>query len=147
MIRVRIHGGEELKARLEELAKRKAKAILRGALRAAGGHLRDQIKAAAPVDTGTLRDAIRSGGAKGEGGQLRAKVFVSMKQKKPRKTGETRRLAKNGKLIAPFYWAFLEYGTRFRPARPFMRPVFRAEAEAAVDVAAAYARERIEKEA
>lgn len=147
MIKVRIHGGEELKARLEELAKRKAKAILRGALRAAGGHLRDEIRAAAPVDTGTLRDAIRSAGAKGEGGKLRAKVFVSMKQKKPRKTGETRRLGDNGKPIAPFYWDFLERGTRLRPAQPFIRPAFRSEAEAAVDVAATYARDRIEKEA
>lgn len=145
-VKVEIRGAEELKARLEELSKRKMKNIARGYVTAAAAFLRDEIRSATPVDTGLLQRAIRAKRNRGEADVARASVFVSMKQRKPRKDG-TSRVAKNGKEIAPFYWRFIEYGTRFRPARPFMRPTFQTRAEAAIDVAAAYARRRLAEEA
>jgi HK97 gp10 family phage protein len=35
-------------------------------------------------------------------------------------------------LVSPaaFYWRFIEYGTRFQPARPFVRPAAEAETNA-----------------
>lgn len=145
-VEIKIKGAEELKARLEELSKRKMKNIARGYTSAAAAFLKEKVRDAAPVDTGLLRRAIRSKRKRGDADTARAIVFVSMAQKRPKKNSGSR-VSKDGKEIAPFYWRFLEYGTRFRPAQPFMRPTFEREAGAAVEVAAAYARERLAREA
>ena len=100
--------------------------------------LRDAIKQAAPVDTGTLRDNIVSmRGAMRLGGGERQVVRVMPDYGQYANTRHNRRKQQVGKLYEmggpAYYWRFIEYGTKHQAARPFIRPTGAANAQRVID--------------
>ena len=123
---VRIEGLENLKRKLAEVPKAMRKRVLRNALAAGAREVRDVAKRNAPVMTlgtslkapyrkpGTVKQAIRVRTSKADRRAGDVGVFVNVR---PAKAGQ--RGAKNPN--DPFYWRFLEFGTRKMPARPFLQ--------------------------
>ena len=123
---VRIEGLDELKRKLAEVPKAMRKRVLRNALAAGAREVRDVAKRNAPVLTlgtslnapyrkpGTVKQAIRVRTSKADRRAGDVGVFVNVR---PAKAGQ--RGAKNPN--DPFYWRFLEFGTRKMPARPFLQ--------------------------
>lgn len=133
MISAKVHGIPELKAALAGIVPKLRRQALRNALAAGARIVRDDAKRRAPVLQPTLRAPYRKAGtvrkaivvrtskrarAKGDVG-----VFVNVR---PAKTGQ--RGAKNPS--DPFYWRFLEFGTRKMAARAFLQPATARLAEA-----------------
>ena len=123
---VRIEGLDNLKRKLSEVPKAMRKRVLRNALAAGAREVRDVAKRNAPVMTlgtslnvpyrkpGTVKQAIRVRTSKADRRAGDVGVFVNVR---PAKAGQ--RGAKNPN--DPFYWRFLEFGTRKMPARPFLQ--------------------------
>ncbi len=125
---VRVDGLDEAIAALRALPARLRKRALRNALAAGGRVIRDVARRGAPVinpaaapvlkgwrKPGTLKRAIvvRTSKAARRAGDLG--VFVNVR---PAKAGQ--RGAKNP--LDPFYWRFVEFGTRHSRPQPFLRP-------------------------
>ena len=123
---VRIEGLDELKRKLSEVPKAMRKRVLRNALAAGAREVRDVAKRNAPVMTlgtslkapyrkpGTVKQAIRVRTSKADRRAGDVGVFVNVR---PAKAGQ--RGAKNPN--DPFYWRFLEFGTKKMPAKPFLQ--------------------------
>jgi HK97 gp10 family phage protein len=123
---VRIDGLDEFKRKLSEVPKAMRKRVLRNALAAGAREVRDVAKRNAPVLTlgtslkapyrkpGTVKQAIRVRTSKADRRAGDVGVFVNVR---PAKAGQ--RGAKNPN--DPFYWRFLEFGTKKMPARPFLQ--------------------------
>ncbi len=123
---VRIEGMDEFKRKLAEVPKAMRKRVLRNALAAAAREVRDVAKRNAPVMTlgtslkapyrkpGTVRDAIRVRTSKADRKAGDVGVFVNVRPAKAANRG-----AKNPN--DPFYWRWLEFGTRKMAARPFLQ--------------------------
>ena len=123
---VRIEGLDNLKRKLAEVPKAMRKRVLRNALAAGAREVRDAAKRSAPVMTlgtslnapyrkpGTVKQAIRVRTSKADRRAGDVGVFVNVR---PAKSGQ--RGAKNPN--DPFYWRFLEFGTKKMPARPFLQ--------------------------
>ena len=123
---VRIEGLDELKRKLSEVPKAMRKRVLRNALAAGAREVRDVAKRNAPVLTlgtslkapyrkpGTVKQAIRVRTSKADRRAGDVGVFVNVR---PAKAGQ--RGAKNPN--DPFYWRFLEFGTKKMPAKPFLQ--------------------------
>lgn len=123
---VQVKGLDELKRKLADVPKALRKRVLRNALAAGAREVRDVAKRNAPVLTlgtsmkapyrkpGTVRDAIRVRTSKADRKAGDVGVFVNVR---PAKTGA--RGAKNPN--DPFYWRFLEFGTKKMPAKPFLQ--------------------------
>ena len=142
---VRIEGLDELKRKLAEVPKAMRKRVLRNALAAGAREVRDVAKRNAPVLTlgtslkapyrkpGTVKQAIRVRTSKADRRAGDVGVFVNVR---PAKSGQ--RGAKNPN--DPFYWRFLEFGTKKMPARPFLQ-----RATSALPKALAIFQERVAK--
>ena len=123
---VQVKGLDELKRKLAEVPKAMRKRVLRNALAAAAREVRDVAKRNAPVMTlgtslkapyrkpGTVRDAIRVRTSKADRKAGDVGVFVNVRPAKAANRG-----AKNPN--DPFYWRWLEFGTRKMAARPFLQ--------------------------
>ena len=123
---VRIEGLDNLKRKLAEVPKAMRKRVLRNALAAGAREVRDVAKRNAPVMTlgtslkapyrkpGTVKQAIRVRTSKADRRAGDVGVFVNVR---PAKSGQ--RGAKNPN--DPFYWRFLEFGTKKMQARPFLQ--------------------------
>ncbi len=123
---VQVKGLDELKRKLADVPKALRKRVLRTALAAGAREVRDVAKRNAPVlnlgtsmkapyrKAGTVRDAIRVRTSKADRRAGDVGVFVNVR---PAKAGQ--RGAKNPN--DPFYWRFLEFGTKKMPARPFLQ--------------------------
>jgi HK97 gp10 family phage protein len=123
---VRIEGLDNLNRKLAEVPKAMRNRVLRNALAAGAREVRDVAKRNAPVMTlgtslkapyrkpGTVKQAIRVRTSKADRRAGDVGVFVNVR---PAKSGQ--RGAKNPN--DPFYWRFLEFGTRKMPARPFLQ--------------------------
>ena len=122
----RIEGLDNLKRKLAEVPKAMRKRVLRNALAAGAREGRDVAKRNAPVMTmgtslkapyrkpGTVKQAIRVRTSKADRRAGDVGVFVNVR---PAKAGQ--RGAKNPN--DPFYWRFLEFGTKKMPAKPFLQ--------------------------
>lgn len=143
---VRLEGIDKLRAALAEASATIRKKAVRGALREAGKVIQAAARAAAPVlavptDTrasGTVRKAIAVRASRFARQQGDEGVFINVRPAKGAKykaTGhkllgvkwKTRQLVRVSQRGAnsptdPFYWRFLEFGTRKMAARPFLRP-------------------------
>lgn len=118
---LKIEGLDELKKTLAEIPEKLRRRALLNALRAAARVVRDASKAAAPVlqaptanrASGTVRRAIsvRTSKQAKQGGDVGA--FVNVRPAKGQNRG-----AKSP--TDPFYWRFLQFGTRKMDARPFL---------------------------
>ena len=142
---VRIEGLDEFKRKLAEVPKAMRKRVLRTALAAGAREVRDVAKRNAPVMTlgtslkapyrkpGTVKQAIRVRTSKADRRAGDVGVFVNVR---PAKAGQ--RGAKNPN--DPFYWRFLEFGTKKMPAKPFLQ-----RATSALPKALAIFQERVAK--
>ena len=123
---VRIEGLDEFKRKLAEVPKAMRKRVLRTALAAGAREVRDVAKRNAPTlslgsalkapyrKPNTIKQAIRVRTSKADRRAGDVGVFVNVR---PAKAGQ--RGAKNPN--DPFYWRFLEFGTKKMPARPFLQ--------------------------
>ena len=126
-IRLQASGLEELTDMLKNVAPRSANNIMRNAVTDLARDVRDEMKAKAPKDTGTLQKAIKAKRNRGKKDVLEASVIITH--------------GKGAKYDA-FYWHFIEFGTAAyqvgdvrasgqgrakmnlaaQPARPFITP-------------------------
>lgn len=148
----RVEGLEQLDARLRELTTQLRARVLRNALSAGAREVRNAARRSAPVlragtalkapyrKPGTVRDAIRVRTSKVAKRSGDVGVFVNVKPLPGNKYKRTTtRLPFTGKKVKkfvlvkrtersaknpndPFYWRFLEFGTRRMSARPYLRP-------------------------
>jgi len=100
-------GAEELKEKLTELIPRESKNLLRRVTLDMAKDLRDEIRPAAPVETGTLQKAIVAKRDRGTRESIEASVTIT-----------------KGKSAThdAWYWHFIEFGTVFHAAQPFIIP-------------------------
>lgn len=139
-LKVQLRGVEDLKRALRQSpAKIRAKAVRR-ALTLAGRVIRDEAKARAPLlqmptpyrTRGTVkrRIAVRPSRFARQAGD--EGVFVGVRPIRGRA-----QIARYGRAGArnpndPYYWRFLEFGTRKMAARPFLGPAARTRGEQAI---------------
>lgn len=124
MISAKVSGIPELKAALAGLVPKLRRQALRNALAAGARVVRDEARRRAPVLQPTLRAPYRKPGTV-------RKAVVVRTSKVARRAGDVGmfvnvRPAKRGQRGAkspndPFYWRFLEFGTRKMEARPFLQ--------------------------
>ena len=133
MISAKVNGIPELKAALAGLVPKLRRQALRNALAAGARVVRDEARRRAPVLQPTLRAPYRKPGTVRKAVLVRTSktarragdvgVFVNVR---PAKRGQ--RGAKNPN--DPFYWRFLEFGTKKMAARPFLQAGARKLADA-----------------
>ncbi len=123
--RVPVQGLAELKAKFAEIPRAMRRRVLRTGLAAGARQVRDAAKRSAPVlslrsslkapyrKPGTVRKAIAVRNSKSARRQGDVGVFVNVR---PAKTGQ--RGAKNPN--DPFYWRFINFGTRWVRGARFM---------------------------
>lgn len=144
---IKLDGLAELKRTLEALPERLGDRVAVGALRSGARVIRKAAIDKAPVlkapnkyrKPGTLRKAIKIAKSK------RDKFGVYIGMRKLSKAKGQKPGAKNPD--DPFYWFFVEFGTKHMPAQPFLRPAFEEKKLAAIAAFSAYARKRVVKEA
>lgn len=135
MIEVRVRGLPDLKAALLGLTPALRRRAIRNALSAAARVVRDEARRVVPVLQPALRSPYRRPGT--------LKRAISVRPSKiARRAGDIGvfvnvRPAKRGLRGAkvptdPFYWRFVEFGTRKMAARPFLQPAARKLPEALV---------------
>ena len=105
-----VEGGEALSARLKALAKGIDVDLAEEAMLEAADPMRLAASANAPVRTGLLAGDIALAAQAQEPGAANVAI----------------RIAK------AFYWQFVEFGTRFMPSHPFIRPAYDAEKDGTV---------------
>jgi len=119
-----VRGIPEMKAAFSDMTAALRKRVLRNALSAGARVVRDDAKRNAPVlaaenmtapyrKPGTVRQAIRVRTSKASRRAGNVGVFVNVKPAGPGQRGAK---SKND----PFYWRFLNFGTRKMSARPFL---------------------------
>jgi HK97 gp10 family phage protein len=115
MIRVKVFGVAELRRNLAALPPDVAKFALTVACREAAEVLRARMEETVPRDEGTLAASL------------------AVQYRKPTKKLSQRYLV--GPTRRGFYGYYLEWGTRFIAARPWMRPAFAQGAQSALNAA------------
>jgi len=107
-MKIEIEGVKKLEKRLKSLEPKVGKGIVRGALKDAAKPLLQEAKERVPVKSGDLKKSLR---------------VRTMKRKKGRYGVEM--ATKDGWFKGDqYYGAFLEFGTKNMPAKPFMRPAY-----------------------
>jgi len=124
MISAKVRGIPELKAALAGIVPKLRRQALRNALAAGARVVRDEARRRAPVLQPTLKAPYRKPGTVQKAISVRTSkiarrsgdvgVFVNVR---PAKRGQ--RGAKNQN--DPFYWRFLEFGTKHMTERPFLQ--------------------------
>lgn len=121
-----VSGLDELKRKLAEIPKAMRRRVLRNALAAGAREVRDTARRAAPVlslvaslkapyrKPGTVKQAISVRTSKLDRKDGNVGVFVNVR---PAKKGARGAKSPND----PFYWRFLEFGTKKMAARSFMQ--------------------------
>lgn len=146
-----VSGLSELDRLLKELPAKIEGNIMRGAVRAGAKVMETRAKELVPVDDGDLRDSIKVS-AKSKRGQVSATVRAGGKKAfyaHMVEFGTARHLIKPKKRKSLFF-AGLASEVVDHPgssAKPFMRPALDNNQREAVDAAASYIRQRLEKEA
>lgn len=125
---VEVKGLKELSQALQELPRHIQGKALGAAVKAGADIIRDQAKANVAILTGATQKNIVAYRAKGsKPDDITYEVGITMKKKYPRrikkaKSGTWGRIGSEN--WPPFYWRFLEFGTRKMAARPFLRPAW-----------------------
>jgi len=154
-----VKGLDKLKAALQQMPDRIRKRAVGKALRAAGRIIRDEARARVPVLSepsknrrpGVLKRAIAVRRSKIAARQRLVGVFINVRPLKSVLAGtkSATRKAALGPVGAnnpndPFYWRFIEFGTRKMRARPFLADAAKKLPQAA-DVFIAIASEEINR--
>lgn len=105
---IKIDGLPEVHQLLAQVAPREARNLNRAAIHAVAGEIRDEAKVRAPVDTRTLKRALKA---------------IRRRPRDPDKPFSDVRVEEGTSARHDaWYWHFLEYGTVKQPARPFIGP-------------------------
>jgi HK97 gp10 family phage protein len=151
-----VQGMAQLSAMLKGLPDKLAKKHLRAAVGAGAALVRNDAKARAPVSSGgkpkgaspsgTLKKSIimKSIPEKSRGEQQTFYV-VARRGKKLQKVSRRRKGGTVTVNLDAYYWRFIEFGTKFITAHPFMRPAFEAQKNAAVEAIAARLKSGLEQ--
>lgn len=147
---VRLEGVDELKRALAGAAGKIRKQAVRGALRKAAAPVARAARSAAPVlsapimsatrgvirKPGTVRKAIAIRNSKEARRQGDEAVYVGVKPLTRRGGYSKGKFGKAGKYNPddPFYWWWLEFGTRRMRARPFLKPAADQQGATAVGI-------------
>lgn len=126
-----LRGVDDLKRTLAALNAESATKVGTVATREGAKIVKEAFVAAAPVGTeGTIRTRTTKKGktVKADYGRLRDNIII----RKVRGTNQHQIKFAVG-VGAAFWGMFLEFGTRFMPARPWMRPAFDAAAARVID--------------
>lgn len=107
MIAAHVVNEDAIREQLKEFLPKEVHNIARRALTRLAADLRDQIKSDAPVDEGTLWQAVTSRRERGSKMEAVAAVWITK--------------GKSAQHDA-WYWHFVEFGTLTQPARPFIVP-------------------------
>jgi len=115
------------------------KNIMNGSTRAAAVVIQKEARALVPTETGNLKKSIvvRKRRAR-KNTKTVYSVAITYKRQKENKED----IKNDG-----YYGVFVEYGTKFIAARPFMRPAFNRKWRSTVKVAREYIAKRVEREA
>lgn len=138
---VRLQGIDDLKRALDEASSAIRKKAVRGALREAGKVIQAAARSAAPVlasptktrRPGTVKRNIVVRASKFARKDGNEGVYVSVRGIKG--AARVKRFGKAGASNPndPYYWRFVEMGTRKMAARPFMRSAADSKGKEAVD--------------
>jgi len=120
----------KLNRKLKTLESKVEKKLTRQALRAGAKIIAKEAKLRAPVDTGELKSKIKVWALKRSRKRIGVLVGTSAKEY----TGDQ------------FYAAFVEYGTKDMPAKPFMGPAAEAKGPEAAAVVGKTLADGIERE-
>ena len=150
---VKVHGLQELSQTLMKLPAELEKRVIMGALRAAGQTIRKDAMARAPIlekpdprrRAGTLRKNISVRRVKGKTAVYVGVFGASRKKIAAFKAAGGGKGANNPD--DPYYWKWVEFGTKKMAARPFLRPAFEAQKYEALRMFEVYMRKRLAKEA
>ena len=149
---IKVHGLQELSQTLMKLPAELEKRVIMGALRAAGQTIRKEAMARAPIlqepdprrRAGTLLKSISVRRVKGKVAVYVGVFGLSGKRMAAFKAGGGTKGANNPD--DPYYWKWVEYGTKKMAARPFLRPAFEAKKFEAIRLFEAYMKKRLDKE-
>lgn len=151
---LKVDGLDELKRALDALSPRLKRKVIRSAITGAARIVAREASKNAPVLKGehphrlpgTIRKSIKAKASRvynGSGDEVGAYVAVSKRRGLGGKAG-----ARNP--FDPFYWKFLEFGTKKMAAREFMRPALEAKTPEVIEyfsrrLAAAIEKENLKK--
>ena len=147
-----VQGLPELHATLMKLPKELEKRVIMGALRSAGQVIRKEAMARAPIlqepdprrRAGTIRKNISVRRVKGKIAVYVGVFNASRKSIAAYKAAGGKKGSDNPD--DPFYWAWVEFGTKKKGAQPFLRPAFEAKKFEAIRNFEAYMKKRLDKE-
>lgn len=135
---IQLTGFKELAAALRELPERVARNGLRAAVNAGATVIKKQAITKAPEDTGALKANFYQKQIREQSGPMQQTFYVGVRKgvAKYANNKANKRAGKAGQAYkddgTTFYWKFLEFGTSKMTPRPFLRPAFEQEKEAAV---------------
>lgn len=139
-VEIKLEGFDQLARQLRELPQALAKNALRAAVNAGATEVRKEVQARAPVLTGRLRKSVYQAQVR-ELSSLYRQVYIVGVRSGPKRT----KTGAKDRSRDAFYWRFLEFGTRYIAARPFLRPALATKKGAAIEAMARKLRERIER--
>lgn len=145
---VKVEGLSDLKKAIAELTGDLKRKVIRAALRDAAKPMQRAAVVAAPMLKkdhphrlpGTLKKSIVTKASKrfrGQNGEIGVYISVAKRKRLGGKAG-----ARNP--FDPFYWRFLEFGTKKMSARPFLKPAFEANTHNAIQIFQARLKTRID---
>lgn len=142
---LKIDGLRELRDAMIQLPQNIGRNVLRGGVNAASEIVRKDAQTKAKKGpTGRLRAAIYKKQIAEESGPQRQTFFVGVR------AGKRYRNVKRGKKtvnLDAYYWWFVENGTKFKAARPFLRPAFDQNVHKSVFRMRDYIADRLPQEA
>lgn len=135
VVQVRIYGLAELERRMIQLGPKIARKALRSALNAGAQIIKKDAQARAPFLTGRLsRRALYVARLRSASGPSEETYIIGVRH--GRKDKKRDRDA--------YYWKFIEFGTKFMAAMPFLRPAFESKKLEVLERIKQKLRERIE---
>ncbi len=139
---VKLDGVDDLKVAMATAAKHIRTKAVRAALRSAARVIQADAKARAPVlvvptpyrKTGTVKGRITVRASKTARRDGNEGVYINVRPL--RGVAQVKKFGKAGAKNPndPFYWRFLEFGTRKMQAKPFLRPAAEAKGNEAISV-------------
>lgn len=129
VVTVQVHGLEELERALMQLPEEVSGKALQTAVNAAGRLIKQETQDRAPVGTVSHWIGRKSKNKRAEPGNLRK--YIRMQRLRNSKFSAAVAITWSGNA---FYGKFLEFGTRYMKAQPFIRPAFDARSNDAVEL-------------
>lgn len=138
MMKIELKGFKELEAKLRTLGDKIAKNGLRSANYEGAKVIKEAMIAAAPVDTGLLKESIAIFNRRGSETMVKHAVGFRKLLRRHANTAANRRKGRVGKKYSvdspAFYARFVEYGTSKWPeGKPFMRRSFLSNTDQAIE--------------